>query len=63
MGLGSPKTWQLVSTVLFVVALAGWAIEGFSFSSAPNWAWIALILSGVTFLVELALRFAENRRV
>jgi len=57
---GAPRTWQLVSTVFLVIFLVGWAIEGFSFSDVPGWAWIALILSGVTFLVEWALRFAKR---
>jgi len=58
--LGRWRTWQLISSVLLVVFLVGWAIEGFSFSDVPGWAWIALILSGVTFLVEWALRFAKR---
>jgi len=56
----TPKRWRALSTALFVVFLISWAVEGFD--SVPGWGWIALILSGVTFAVELALVARERRR-
>jgi len=47
-----PAFWRLVSTVLLVAFAVSFLVGGFS---VPRWGWIALILSGVTFGVELAL--------
>lgn len=44
--------WRAVSTVLLVIFAASFVISRFS---VPQWGWYALILSGVTFAVELAL--------
>lgn len=52
MSLASPAFWRAVSTALLVVFVASFVIAGFSI---PGWGWIALILSGVTFAVELTL--------
>lgn len=52
MSLTTPAFWRALSTVLLVLFVASFVIAGFSI---PGWGWIALILSGVTFAVELAL--------
>jgi hypothetical protein len=51
----SPKAWRLLSTVLLVVAIVGIAL-------GDAWGWWALILSGVTFLVELVLLRRQRGR-
>ena len=43
---------RALSAVLFVLFIASFLVSGFS---VPRWGWIALIASGVTFAVELAL--------
>ena len=53
MSPSSPKTWRLVSTVLLVVAIVGIVL-------GDAWGWWALILSGVTFVVELVLLRRER---
>jgi diacylglycerol kinase len=47
--LSDPKAWRAVSTLLLVVFIAGLLL------GTPQWAWLALIGSGVTFAVELLL--------
>ena len=47
--LFDPKTWRAVSTLLLVVFVVGLLL------GTPQWAWLALIGSGVTFGVELVL--------
>ncbi len=47
--LSDPKAWRAVSTVLLVVFVVG------LFVGTPQWAWLALLGSGVTFGVELLL--------
>ena len=56
--LSSPATWRAVSTATFVLFLLAWALEGFD--GVPAWGWIALIVSGITFAVELALVVARR---
>lgn len=51
--LATARFWRALSTVLFVVFLVSLAVEGFS--EVPGWGWLALIGSGATFAVELAL--------
>lgn len=50
--LGDYTFWRAVSTVLFVAFLISFLIGRFS---VPQWGWYALILSGITFAIELAL--------
>ena len=56
--LTSPSTWRAISTATFVLFLLAWALEGCD--GVPTWGWIALIVSGVTFGVELALMAARR---
>ena len=56
--LGSPATWRAISSATFVLFLVAWALEGFD--GVPTWGWIALIVSGITFGVELALMAARR---
>jgi len=58
--LARPATWRAISTVLFVAFLVAWAIEGFD--GVPGWGWAALVLSGVTFGVEVLLMLAGRSR-
>ena len=44
--------WRAVSTALFVLFVVSFFVGRFSI---PQWGWYALILSGVTFAVELLL--------
>lgn len=53
MSAASPKAWRLASTVLLVVAIVGIVL-------GDAWGWWALILSGVTFAVELVLLRRER---
>ena len=46
----NPHSWRLLSTALLVVFIVGLVLGG-----PPGWAWIALILSGIAFAVELVL--------
>jgi hypothetical protein len=55
--LTEPSFWRTVCTVLLVVFAASFLIGGFS---VPGWGWIALILSGITFAVELTLLAAKR---
>jgi hypothetical protein len=48
----TPAFWRAVSTALLVVFAISFLVAGFS---VPGWGWIALLLSGVTFGVELVL--------
>lgn len=50
--LARPQAWRALSTALLVVFVISFLVSGFS---VPGWGWIALILSGVTFAVELVL--------
>jgi hypothetical protein len=49
----SPRAWRLLSTVLLVVAIVGIVL-------GDAWGWWALILSGVTFVVERVLLRRER---
>ena len=53
------KFWRALSTAFFVAFVVSIVVEGFS--GVPGWGWIALIASGVTFAIELALVAAERR--
>ena len=53
MTASSPRAWRLLSTVLLVVAIVGIVL-------GDAWGWWALILSGVTFVVELVLLRRER---
>jgi len=57
--MASPRFWRAISSALLVVFLLAWALEGFD--RVPGWGWIALIGSGVTFAIELALVARERR--
>lgn len=57
--LATPSFWRAVSSALLVVFAASFVIAGFEI---PGWGWIALILSGVTFAIELLLIAARSRR-
>ena len=56
--MASWRVWQAISSALLVAFVVGWAIEGFD--EVPGWAWIALIASGVTFAIELALKARDK---
>lgn len=58
--MATAKFWRAISSVLLVVFLLAWALEGFD--SVPGWGWIALIGSGVAFAVELAFVARERGR-
>lgn len=57
--MATAKFWRAISSVLLVVFLLAWALEGFD--SVPGWGWIALIGSGVAFAIELAFVAAGRR--
>ena len=44
--------WRAISTVALVVFAVSFLVGRFSI---PQWGWYALILSGVTFAIELIL--------
>ncbi len=44
--------WRAVSTALLVLFAVSFLVGRFS---VPQWGWYALILSGVTFAIELVL--------
>ena len=44
--------WRAVSTALLVAFAVSFVVGRFSI---PQWGWYALILSGVTFAIELVL--------
>ncbi len=50
-----PKTWRLLSTLALVVAVLGLVLSA-------GWGWIAFLVSGVTFAVELVLVRREKGR-
>lgn len=50
-----PKTWRLLSTVALVLAVLGLVLSA-------GWGWIAFLLSGIFFGVELALARREKAR-
>jgi uncharacterized membrane protein len=54
----NPHTWRAISTVLLVVFVISLVVSGFK---VPGWGWIALIASGVTFGIELALMALAGR--
>ena len=56
--LARPSFWRAVSTVLLAVFAVSFLVGGFS---VPRWGWIALLLSGVTFAIELLLIAASRR--
>jgi hypothetical protein len=47
-----PAFWRALSTALLVLFAVSFLVSGFS---VPAWGWIALLLSGVTFGVEVLL--------
>ena len=51
-----PHAWRLLSTAFLLAFFVGLILGG-----PPGWAWIALILSGVTFAVELLLIRRRDR--
>jgi hypothetical protein len=57
--LATPSFWRAVSTALLIVFALSFLVGGFA---VPRWGWIALLLSGVTFAVELVLLAARSRR-
>lgn len=54
--LTNPHSWRLLSTALLVVFIVGLVV-----GEPPSWAWVALILSGVAFAVELVLIRRRDR--
>lgn len=50
--LGDAGFWRAISTALLVLFAISFLVSRFS---VPQWGWYALILSGVTFAIELAL--------
>jgi 4-hydroxybenzoate polyprenyltransferase len=54
--VSNPHSWRLLSTVLLVVFVAGLIAGG-----PPGWAWVALLLSGVAFAIELLLIRRRDR--
>ena len=57
--LGRTKTWRAISTAFLVIFVVAFVVEGFS---VPAWGWAALIASGITFGVELALLAVERKK-
>jgi hypothetical protein len=58
--LARPSFWRAVSSVLLVAFAVAFLVSGFT---VPGWGWIALLLSGVTFGIELVLlAFASRTR-
>lgn len=51
--LADAQFWRAISTVLLVLFAVSFLVSGFE---VPTWGWYALILSGVTFAIELALQ-------
>lgn len=54
-----PAFWRALSTALLVVFAISFLAAGFS---VPGWGWIALLLSGVAFGVELVLIATRRSR-
>ena len=55
--LGDASFWRAISTVLLVLFALSFVVSRLS---VPQWGWYALILSGVTFAIELlVLRFGD----
>ncbi len=50
--LTDPKTWRGLSSLLLVIFIVALIVGG---SDIPQWGWLALLGSGVTFAVELVL--------
>lgn len=50
--LADAQFWRAISTVLLVLFAVSFLVSGFS---VPTWGWYALILSGITFAIELGL--------
>ena len=50
-----PRTWRLLSTVALAVAILGLVLSA-------SWGWLAFLLSGVFFAVELVLARRERSR-
>ena len=50
--VGDSGFWRAISTVLLVLFAVSFIVSRFS---VPQWGWYALILSGVTFAIELVL--------
>jgi hypothetical protein len=57
--LARPSFWRALSTALLVAFAVSFLVGGFA---VPGWGWVALLLSGVTFAIELALVAAARRR-
>lgn len=55
--LGDAGFWRAISTVLLVVFAVSFIVSRFS---VPQRGWYALILSGVTFAIELLLLRSGN---
>ncbi len=56
--LARPSFWRALSTVLLIAFAISFLVGGFS---VPGWGWIAFLLSGVTFAIELLLAAAARR--
>ncbi len=54
--LSNPHSWRLLSTALLVIFITGLIAGG-----PPGWAWVALLLSGIAFAVELVLVRRRDR--
>ena len=50
--LTNPSTWRALSSALLVVFAVSFLVAGFE---VPRWGWIALLLSGVAFAIEMLL--------
>jgi len=50
--LADAGLWRALSTALLILFAVSFLVSRFS---VPQWGWYALILSGVTFAIELAL--------
>ena len=56
--LARPGPWRLASWITLAIFVVALLVSG----PTPAWGWWALIASGVTFGVELALAARERRR-
>ena len=56
--IADPKAWRGLSSLMLVVVIVALLIG----PGMPQWGWIALIVSGVAFAVELLLLRRERSR-
>ena len=55
----NPSTWRALSGALLIVFAISFVVSGFE---VPRWGWIALLLSGVAFAIEMLLIAVRSSR-